>query len=103
MITPELLTFLGELKENNNKDWFNERKSAYKAMHGAFEKALQDIAMKVAQFDPAIARRLDDPTTIKVFRIYRDTRFGRNKDPLKTRYERVYLRRERTTGLLSAD
>ena len=84
MITPELLAFLSELKENNSRDWFNERKPAYKAMRGAFAEGLQDIAMEVAQFDVMVARRLDDSTTVKVFRIYRDTRFSKNKDPLKT-------------------
>lgn len=84
MITLELFTFLSELKENNNKDWFNERKPVYKAMRSAFEEGLKDIAMEVAQFDKIVARRLDDPTTVKVFRIYRDTRFGKNKAPLKT-------------------
>ncbi len=84
MITPELLAFLGELKLNNNKDWFNERKPAYKAMREGFEEGLKDVAMEVARFDVTVARRLDDPTTVKVFRSYRDTRFGKNKDPLKT-------------------
>ncbi len=84
MITPDLLAFLGELKLNNNKDWFGGRKPAYKAMRGAFEEGLNDIAMEIAQFDRTVAQRIDDPTTVKVFRIYRDTRFGKNKDPLKT-------------------
>ena len=84
MITPELLAFLSELKDNNNKDWFNERKPAYKAVRGAFEEGLNDVALDVAQFDVTVARRLDDPTTVKVFRIYKDVRFSKNKDPLKT-------------------
>ena len=84
MITPDLLALLGELRLNNNKDWFEGRKPAYKAMRGVFEEGLNDIAMEVAQFDRTVAQRIDDPTTVKVFRIYRDTRFGKNRTPLKT-------------------
>lgn len=55
MITPELLAFLNELKKNN-KDWFNERKTAYKTMRVAFEEGLKDVAMYVAQFDPIVGK-----------------------------------------------
>lgn len=84
MINPALLEFLSQLKENNDKAWFNERKAHYKELRAEFTDSLHDIAFEIARFDPEVARRVDDPTTVKVFRIYRDTRFGKNPDPLKT-------------------
>ena len=84
MIDPRLLTFFSELQKNNNKEWFNPRKAAYKQMHQAFEEELQSIAQEIAFFDQAIADNLNDPATVKVFRIYRDVRFSKDKEPLKT-------------------
>ena len=84
MIDPRLLAFFSELQKNNNKEWFNPRKAAYKQMHQAFEADLQSIAQEIAFFDQAVADNLSDPATVKVFRIYRDVRFSKDKEPLKT-------------------
>jgi uncharacterized protein (TIGR02453 family) len=84
MIDPKMLDFFRELKENNNKAWFNPRKADYKRMRQAFTAGLEEIAQQIAFFDQTIADRLGDPKTIKVFRIYRDVRFSKNKEPLKT-------------------
>jgi uncharacterized protein (TIGR02453 family) len=84
MIDPHLLAFFRELQKNNNKEWFNPRKADYKRMHQAFTADLQNIAQEIAFFDQGIADHLDDPATVKVFRIYRDVRFSKNKEPLKT-------------------
>jgi uncharacterized protein (TIGR02453 family) len=84
MISAEMLDFFRELKENNNKDWFNPRKADYKRMREAFTAGLEAMAQQIAFFDQTIADRLGDPSTVKVFRIYRDVRFSKNKEPLKT-------------------
>lgn len=84
MITSEMLDFFRELKENNNKEWFNPRKADYKRMRQTFTAGLEDIAQQIAFFDQTIADRLGDPSLVKVFRIYRDVRFSKNKAPLKT-------------------
>ncbi len=84
MIDPKMLVFFTELKDNNTKDWFNERKTEYKKMHEAFSEQLKDVAVEVARFDSEVQRRLDDAATVKVHRIYNDTRFAKAADPLKT-------------------
>jgi uncharacterized protein (TIGR02453 family) len=84
MIDPKMLDFFRELKENNNKEWFNPRKAEYNRMRQAFTAGLEEIAQQIAFFDQTIADRLGDPSTVKVFRIYRDVRFSKNKEPLKT-------------------
>jgi uncharacterized protein (TIGR02453 family) len=78
MITVEMLDFFRELKENNNKE------ADYKRMRAAFTASLEAMAQQIAFFDQTIADRLGDPSTVKVFRIYRDVRFSKNKEPLKT-------------------
>jgi uncharacterized protein (TIGR02453 family) len=84
MIDPKMLDFFRELQENNNKEWFNPRKAEYNRMRQAFTAGLEDIAQQIAFFDQTIADRLGDPSLVKVFRIYRDVRFSKNKEPLKT-------------------
>jgi uncharacterized protein (TIGR02453 family) len=79
-----LLAFLSELKQNNNKEWFNPRKAEYKSLHQAFVEELESLAQEIAFFDQAVADHLSDPAVVKVFRIYRDVRFSKNKEPLKT-------------------
>jgi uncharacterized protein (TIGR02453 family) len=83
MIDPELLDFLRELAQNNNKAWFNPRKKQYKRLRAAFTAEMEDTAQEIAFFDQRVADALDDPATVKVFRIYRDVRFSNNKEPLK--------------------
>ena len=84
MIDSQLLPFLRELQQNNNKAWFNPRKAEYKRIRRTFQAELEEAAQEIAFFDRSIADRLGDPATVKVFRIYRDVRFSKNKEPLKT-------------------
>jgi uncharacterized protein (TIGR02453 family) len=84
MIDPKLLDFFVELKFNNSKDWFNERKADYTKMHKAFTAYLEEVALEVAKFDPEIGRRIGESNVVKVFRIYNDTRFAKDRPSLKT-------------------
>ncbi len=84
MINPNLLPFFVDLANHNTKEWFNQRKPDYKAMHQEFAEGLHDVAYRMAQFDLEVRERLDDPTTVKVHRIYNDTRFAKHAPPLKT-------------------
>ena len=80
----QLFTFLRELKENNNREWFQDNKRRYK----------EDVVYPVQDFIIAIGARLNkiskyydaDPRANggSMFRIYRDARFSRNKEPYKT-------------------
>jgi uncharacterized protein (TIGR02453 family) len=83
-ITLELFTFFRELKENNNRDWFEANKKRYEAH--VREPLLQFIAafgLRLAEISPhfvADARR----TGGSLFRINRDIRFSKDKTPYKT-------------------
>jgi uncharacterized protein (TIGR02453 family) len=82
-ISNATLTFLTELKENNNKDWFTANKPRYEVAKKEFEQFVDALIQKIAFFDPAIAH-----FTAKdcVFRIYRDVRFSADKSPYKTHF-----------------
>ena len=75
-IQPELFQFLNELAENNERPWFNEHKPRFQELDKhmkAFGKALEAEMNKHDMVEP-----------VKLYRIYRDVRFSKNKVPYKT-------------------
>src|SRR5215813_8431504 len=81
---PEFFDFLVELAANNDREWFAENKERYEAE--VLEPALafiEDFGYRLAEISPnlrADSRRNGG----SLFRIYRDTRFSRDKTPYKT-------------------
>ncbi len=81
---PETLEFLRELKKNNNRDWFKENKTRYEeqvldvALH--FIQSMQDPIKEISPHFTAIPKRMGG----SLMRVYRDTRFSKNKLPYKT-------------------
>lgn len=78
------IDFLEELAANNNREWFKENKARY-------EEQVLDVALRfiqsmqgpLAEFAPhftAIPQRVGG----SLMRVYRDTRFSKNKLPYKT-------------------
>lgn len=75
-IQKSTLDFLKELRDNNNRDWFNTNKPKYELAKDnikAFATALVEEM-----------RKHDHIEGHKVFRIYRDVRFSKDKTPYKT-------------------
>lgn len=80
-INPETLHFLSTLEINNNREWFNENKPLYLEAKSNFENVVNEIIAEVAEFDESV-ERLEAKNCI--FRIYKDTRFSKDKTPYKT-------------------
>ncbi len=79
----EVFDFLAQLSQNNNREWFNENKRTYLQVRGKFETFAEQLIGKIAGCDEDIANsnlQVKDCT----YRIYRDTRFSKNKEPYKT-------------------
>lgn len=76
--------FLQELKNNNNRDWFKENKSRYEAdvLEPSLEfiESMSSTLKKVSPYFLAVSKR----TGGSLIRIYRDTRFSKDKTPYKT-------------------
>jgi uncharacterized protein (TIGR02453 family) len=74
------LTFLEDLKFNNNREWFNDNRKRYDEARSAFEALVNEV---IAQFKP-----VEDLGQLAakdcIFRINRDVRFSRDKSPYKT-------------------
>jgi uncharacterized protein (TIGR02453 family) len=80
----KLFKFLEDLDRNNNKAWFEKNKSRY------IEEVRDPVLAFITDFGPRL-RRLShhlvaDPRPVggSMFRIYRDTRFSKDKRPYKT-------------------
>lgn len=79
----EILSFLSELKQNNNREWFAQNKHRYDSTRSDFEIFSRSLITEIGKFDPEV-KNLDAKDC--VFRIYRDTRFAADKTPYKTHY-----------------
>ncbi len=81
MLSKESLSFLKKLEKNNNREWFKTHKKTYESdIKIPFESFITTLIEKVSDFDPLI----DLPAKKAIFRIYRDTRFSKDKTPYKT-------------------
>ncbi len=80
MLSTETLHFLTELKQNNNREWFNANKPRYEAVKKEFEKFIHLMINKISNFDNQVAGLLPKNC---IFRIYRDIRFSHDKTPYK--------------------
>ena len=77
-VPKEALDFFKKLEKNNNRDWFNERKKEFKTMEAEVKQVYNTVFEALNTHD--------EVDKLKMFRIYRDVRFSKNKDPYKTHF-----------------
>jgi len=74
----DLYSFLSDLQQNKNRDWFTNHKLRFKSIETqvkAFGEQLKDYFNHHDHID-----------RFKLFRIYRDVRFSKDKTPYKTHF-----------------
>lgn len=72
--------FLKDLKANNDRDWFVENKPRYEAqVKEPALRLIEDFGPHLKKLSPHFMA-----TPRSLFRIYRDTRFSKDKTPYKT-------------------
>jgi uncharacterized protein (TIGR02453 family) len=74
----ELFSFFKKLEKNNNRVWFNDNKPQFK-----------NIESQVKVFGENLKNALESSEKVdefKLFRVYRDVRFSKNKTPYKTHF-----------------
>ncbi|HYH93218.1 MAG TPA: DUF2461 domain-containing protein [Candidatus Saccharimonadales bacterium] len=77
---PEAIQFMADLVQNNDRAWFQPRKAEYERLIKQPAEAL--VAALAARFEARGLPLRADPKR-SVFRIYRDTRFSKDKSPYK--------------------
>jgi len=83
VISPKIFDFLKNLTQNNNREWFTENKNHYTEAQGNLTTFLEELIQNMADFDPELGK-IDAKKSL--FRIYRDTRFSKDKTPYKTNF-----------------
>ena len=79
--TREAIDFLADLAANNDRAWFQPRKADYERL---VKRPLEGLCVALAeQFQQRGIPLVSDPAK-SPFRIYRDTRFSKDKSPYKT-------------------
>ncbi|WP_340063145.1 DUF2461 domain-containing protein [Ascidiimonas aurantiaca] len=84
LITPSTFSFLEQLSQNNNREWFEVHKKHFKEHETNFKHFCETLKNKMNVHD--------ELEGAKVFRIYRDVRFSANKVPYKTHFAGVFMR-----------
>lgn len=82
-LSPEVFEFLKNLSLNNNREWFTEHKYRYTGSQQNIIAFLEDLIREMSGFDEELAK-IDAKKSL--FRIYRDTRFSKDKIPYKTNF-----------------
>lgn len=77
------LQFLRNLEKNNNREWFNENKTLYQEAQQDVISFVEKLIEEMADFDEEMGKL---EAKKSVFRIYRDTRFSKDKTPYKTNF-----------------
>lgn len=81
----DAITFLRDLRANNDRTWFNDHKKIY-------ERAIKQPAQA---FCAAMTAALEDltarPHSHKIFRIHRDVRFSKDKTPYNTHLHIAFM------------
>lgn len=95
----ECIRFLKQLKQNNNREWFEKHKEEFeqyaKTPLLSFIAALQPYFVRFApEFDLSPKR--------SVFRIYRDIRFSSDKTPYKTHIAAHFVLRGAPKGFIGS-
>lgn len=76
--------YLKDLKKNNNRDWFGETKPTF--------KKAQDNAKEMYAIIREGLENHDEIDKFKLFRIYRDVRFSKDKTPYQPHFAGSYSR-----------
>ncbi len=81
--------FLNELSLHNNREWFAEHKHEYEVFHEEVKNLAKDVEVLMNEHDLLAGGR--------VYRIYRDVRFSKDKTPFKDYWAGSF---RRSTALL---
>lgn len=84
VITKDTLRFLNELKINNNREWFEQNKSEFKSLETVVKRFYNSLMDKMKEHD--------EIEKLKMFRIYRDVRFSKDKTPYKSHFAGSFSR-----------
>ncbi len=78
MDTKQILNYLTDLSENNNREWYHAHKTEFKEANAQFEALVQELILNIGRYDSSI---LHNEAKNLTFKLVRDTRFSHDKSP----------------------
>ena len=89
--TPKALSFLRQLKQHNDREWFQAHRNDYERhVRQPMVDLVECLAVDLRIFAPNLVAA---PKT-SIYRIYRDTRFSVDKTPYKTSVAAIFPHRD---------
>lgn len=79
-----VLNFLQDLAENNTREWFEANKPTFKLHQTKVKAFFEEVGSNMVAYD--------EIEKTKMFRIYRDVRFSKDKSPYKTQFAASFSR-----------
>jgi uncharacterized protein (TIGR02453 family) len=87
----EMLTFFRELEKNNNREWFAGRKEIFEGrVRGPMIELVAGINERMRRIS---GDHVAEEPAKNLYRIYRDTRFSKDKTPYKTHIAATFAHR----------
>ncbi|TAI48764.1 DUF2461 domain-containing protein [Flagellimonas allohymeniacidonis] len=84
IISKKAFDFLNRLAKNNNRDWFEAHKPEFKKLESEIKSFYAQVQENLNEHD--------DIEKMKMFRIYRDVRFSKDKTPYKAHFAGSFSR-----------
>ena len=82
----KIFAFLKKLSQNNNREWFSAHKGEYEEAKAAAESFFRFVYEQMCQNDFI--------GEMKMYRIYKDVRFSKDKTPYKTHFGLYFPRKQ---------
>ena len=84
ILSQDIFKFLKKLANNNTRDWFQANKELYKTHQSNIQIFGEQVKTRLNTFDSI--------SNFKLFRIYRDVRFSKDKTPYKKHFGLTWKR-----------
>ena len=78
-----IYTFLKQIAEHNDRDWFHAHQAEYKGARATFEEMTRQLIFRIAAFDASVAYQTPQSC---IYRFARDIRFSNDKSPYKRHF-----------------
>ena len=89
------LSFIRNLKKNNNTEWFHANRASYDEARGEFLAFIETLVSEIGLFDADLGQ-VDPRKTL--FRINRDIRFTKDRSPYKTNFGSFIIKGGKKSG-----
>lgn len=73
-----MLRYLKDLNANNDREWYHAHKAEYRQANAQFETLVQELMLRIGEFDGSVLGFAPKELT---FKLVRDTRFSHDKSP----------------------